>query len=82
MNTQIEIHNENHNETGTYSVWYKDINGKKCVRLLSDNYINALLDMSQKEDFFLGGKFRFRVKSEYDFKTIVLNGQKREGLGG
>lgn len=80
MNTQIEIHNENNNETGAYKVWYKDLNGNNRFRILSDNYVNALLEMGQKEDFYLGHKFKFKVKSEYDFKTIVLNGEKREGL--
>ena len=77
MNTNIEIHENNTNETGTYKVWY-NINGKDHCRRLGDNYVNALLSMRQKEDFFMG-KFRFRI-SEYDFKTILINGQKRKGL--
>jgi len=80
MKTKIEIHDEDFNTTGEYRVWYKDEQGKKAVRRLSDNYVNALLDMRQKEDFFMG-KYRFKVKSEYDFKTIVLQGQKVPGLG-
>jgi hypothetical protein len=80
MNTQIEIHDNNTNETGTYSVWYKDETGEQHRRILSENYVNALLDMRQKESFFMG-KYRFKIHSEYDFKTIVLNGEKRQGLG-
>lgn len=78
MNTFIEIHNENTNETGTYKVWYKIGKAAHC-RTLSENYVNALLSMEQKEAFFMG-KTRFKV-GEYDFKTIVLNGDKRQGLG-
>ena len=80
MNTNIEIHDEDFNTTGTYRVWYKDEQGNKQVRRLSENYVNALLEMRQKEDFFMG-KYKFKVKSEYDFKTIVLQGQKVAGLG-
>lgn len=79
MNTQIEIHDNNTNETGTYSVWYKDETNTMQKRILSENYVNALLNMNQKESFFMG-KYRFKI-SEYDFKTIVLNGEKRQGLG-
>jgi len=78
MNTMIEIHDNNTNETGTYKVWYKD-NGKKSVRVLSENHVNSLLEIGQKEDFFMG-KYRFKVKSEYDFRQIVLNGINQPGL--
>jgi hypothetical protein len=80
MNTAIEILDNNTTNTGTYQVWYKDENGKKHFRFLSENYVNALLDMRQKESFFMG-KYKFKIKSEYDFRTIVLNGEKRQGLG-
>lgn len=79
MNTQIEIHDNNTNETGTYSVWYKDETNIMRKRILSENYVNALLNMNQKESFFMG-KYRFKI-SEYDFRTIVLNGEQRQGLG-
>ena len=79
MNTTIEIHDNNTNETGTYSVWYKDAANVMQRRILSENYVNALLDMRQKQMFFIG-KNKFKV-NEYDFKTIVLNGEKRGGLG-
>jgi len=80
MNTKIEIHNNDTNESGMYDVWYYDTAGILQKRRLSENYVNALLEMRQKEDFFMG-KWKFKVKSEYDFKTIVLNGEKRQGLG-
>lgn len=48
-------------------------------RILSENYVNSLLSMRQKEAFFMG-EYKFRI-GLYDFKTIVLNGQKRQGLG-
>jgi hypothetical protein len=78
MNTFIEIHNNNTNETGTYDVWYK-IGKTTHKRVLSENYVNALLEMEQKEKFFMG-QYRFKI-NEYDFKTLVLNGEKRSGLG-
>jgi hypothetical protein len=71
MNTSIEIHDNNTNETGTYSVYYTDLDGTKKVRILSENYTNSLLDMRQKENFFIG-HFKFKVKSEYDFRVILL----------
>lgn len=74
MNTMIEIHDNNTNETGTYSVWYKE-NGETKRRIVDEKYVNCLLDMRQKEDFFMG-KFKFKVKSEYDFKSVLLNGEK------
>jgi len=80
MNTKIEIHNNDTNESGMYDVWYYDLSGERQKRRLSENYVNSLLEMRQKEDFFMG-KWKFKVKSEYDFKTIVLNGEKRQGLG-
>jgi hypothetical protein len=79
MDTKIEIHDNNTNETGTYKVWYFD-NKQIKSRILSENYVNALLEMRQKEQFFMG-KYKFKVLSEYDFKTIVINGEKRQGLG-
>lgn len=78
MNTKIEIHENNTNETGTYRVWYRSITGEKMVRVLSENYVNAILNMDQKERFFMG-KNKFTI-GEYDFKTIVLNGEIRAGL--
>lgn len=80
MNTKIEIHDNNTNETGTYSVWYKDENGVMHRRILSENYVNSLLDMRQKERFFMG-EYKFKVHSEYDFTKIVLNGEKVQGIG-
>jgi hypothetical protein len=79
MNTKIEIHNNSTSESGTYDIWYKDQNGETLKRILSENYVNALLDMRQKEKFLVG-QYRFKINS-YDFKTIVLNGEKRQGLG-
>jgi hypothetical protein len=79
MNTTIEIHNENTNETGTYKVWYKDIAGNKCMRVISESLVTSMLEMNQKEKFFMG-QFRFRIKSEYDFRTIVLNGECPAGF--
>lgn len=78
MNTQIEIHDNNTNETGTYKVWYKDNGVTKCCTL-SENYVNSLLSMRQKEEFFMG-KYKFGIK-EYDFVNVILNGKERPGLG-
>ena len=78
MNTMIEIHNNDTVNTGEYDVWYK-VGNKKYKRRLSENYVNALLEMEQKEKFFMG-QYRFKI-NEYDFKTIVMNGDKRQGLG-
>lgn len=74
MNTQIEIHDNNTNETGTYKVFYKDSEGKQQARVLSEAYTNSLLNMRQKEDFFMG-KYRFKI-DKYDFEKILIKGEK------
>jgi hypothetical protein len=77
MNTHIEIHNHNVNEAGTYEVWYK-VGKDTRKRILSEAYVNSLLDMDQKEKFFMG-VYRFKI-NEFDFTEIVVNGEKRGGL--
>ena len=77
MKNKIEICDNNTNETGTYKVWYSD-QKKMKFRLLDENHTNALLDMQQKEKFFMGQSI-FYI-SKYDFETIVLKGEKRKGL--
>lgn len=78
MNTTIEIVDNNTIETGTYHIWYRDAENKKQKRELDENHVNALLDMRQKEQFFMG-KYKFKI-GLYDFKTIILNGERRKGL--
>lgn len=77
MNTTIEIHENDTINSGYYKIWYKE-NGILKSRILDENHTNSLLNMRQKESFF-EGKFRFKI-SEYDFKTIIINGEKRIGL--
>lgn len=73
MNTKIDIRDNNTNETGTYKVWYcNPILGGKCVKVLSEQQVNSLLNMRQKEAFFIG-KHVFTVESEYDFKQAFSN---------
>lgn len=63
----IDINDNNTNISGTYKVWYtKD--KKKQFKLLSEDQTNALLEMNQKEDFFMG-KHKFKV-SLFDFENI------------
>lgn len=70
MNTQIEINDSDTNVTGSYKVYYKDLDNKSKVKILSETIVNSLLNMRQKEDFFMG-KFRFKI-NEYDFKKTFL----------
>ena len=77
MNTLIEIHDNNTNETGFYSVWYRH-NGATHSMKLPESYVNALLNMRQKEQFFMG-KYKFKI-GEYDFIHLVVNGENRSGL--
>lgn len=65
----IEIHNENTNETGTYKIWIKH-NGTTQVIRASEAFTNSLLNMRQKEDFFMG-KYRFKITSPYDQKLLL-----------
>lgn len=69
MNTMIEIHDNDTNETGSYKVFYTSQSGHKRAAILSEDQVNSLLNMRQKE-LFLIGKFRFKVDSEYDFKKM------------
>lgn len=78
MNTFIEIHDSDTINTGYYDVWYK-VGNQKHKRRLSENYVNALLEFDQKERFFMG-QYRFKI-NEYDFKTLIIEGQSRQGLG-
>lgn len=72
MNTKIEIHESNTQETGTYTVWYKDRLDNTLTKTISENELDSLLTMRQKEDFFMG-KFKFTIESEYDFKKTFYN---------
>lgn len=67
MNTMIEIHDNDTNQTGRYKVYYTSQSGHKRAAILSEEQVNSLLNMRQKQMFFLG-KFRFKIDSEYDFK--------------
>lgn len=68
MNTKIEIYDNKTNETGTYKVWYYNpVLGGKCVKILGEGQVDSLLEMRQKERFFMG-QYKFTIKSEYDFK--------------
>ena len=78
MNTFIEIHDHNTIEQGTYRIWYKE-NGETKIRLLSESLTNSLLNMEQKHNFFMG-QYRFKIESEYDFKTIILKGEVPAGF--
>jgi hypothetical protein len=73
----IEIHNENTNETG-YLVIYYTANGKRQKRMATECFVNSILDLGQKEDFFMG-KYRFKIKSDYD-KNLILNSKEGERL--
>jgi len=78
MNTTIEIHEHDTTNTGVYKVFYKD-NGIEKSCLLSEQYVNSLLSMRQKEDFFMG-KYKFGIK-EHDFVNVVLQWKERQGMG-
>ena len=66
----IEIHDNNTNETGTYKVWFT-YKGEKTCRRCSEAFVNSLLNMRQKEDFFMG-KYRFKISSIYDIEQLVM----------
>jgi hypothetical protein len=72
MNTTIEICDNNTNITGTYKVSYKDTSGKKQVKVLQQNTVDCLLDMRQKERFLMG-QCKFKISSEFDFKTTFFS---------
>lgn len=62
INTKIDIRDNNTQETGTYKVYYKDT---------TENAVDSLLNMRQKESFFMG-KYTFTIESEYDFKKAFI----------
>jgi len=71
----IEIHDNNTNETGTYKIWFT-YGGKKETRICSETFANSLLNMRQKEDFFMG-KFRFKIDSVYDIEKLIFYPQSK-----
>lgn len=71
INTKIDIRDNNTQETGTYKVYYKDTTNKTQVKILSENAVDSLLNMRQKESFFMG-KYTFTIESEYDFKKAFI----------
>jgi len=72
MNQRIEIQDNNTETTGTYKVYYKDIDNKSQLKILSEPVVCNLLNMRQKEDFLMG-KYKFTVESEYDFKKAFID---------
>jgi hypothetical protein len=64
----IEIHNDDTVNTGYYSIWFK-ANGQMNKRKCSEAFTNSLLNMRQKEDFFMG-KYRFQIMDS-DFKELT-----------
>jgi hypothetical protein len=71
-NTKIEINDNNTDQTGTYKVYYRDLSNKLQVKVLSEEKVNSLLNMRQKEDFFMG-KYKFTIESEFDFKKSFFD---------
>ena len=69
MKHKIEIHDNNTNETGTYSIWFKDDEKVLHRVILSENETDSLLNMRQKESFFMG-KWKFQILTS-DFNTLV-----------
>jgi len=71
MNTKIIIYDNNTSVTGTYKVWYKDAAGNTQAKVISEEKINSLLNIRQKERFFMG-QCKFKIESEFDFRTTFL----------
>lgn len=72
FNTRIEINDNNTDETGTYKVYYRDLSNKIQVKILSEEKVNSLLNMRQKEDFFMG-KHKYTIESGFDFKKAFFD---------
>lgn len=72
MKTRIEINDNNTQETGTYKVYYKDLSNRTQMKILSEQVVDSLLNMRQKEAFFMG-KFKFTIESEFDFKKAFFD---------
>ena len=68
INTTIQIHDNNTLETGTYSIWFK-VNKVLHTVKLSENETDSLLNMRQKENFFVG-KTKFKILLS-DFNGLV-----------
>jgi hypothetical protein len=66
---KITIRDNDTNETGTYKIWFT-MNKKEQAVVMSEGEINALLDMRQKERFFMGHS-SFILKSSFDIQRLV-----------
>ena len=75
MNTMIEIHDNNTNETDTYKVWYKDREGKQGCKVFTYDEITTILTREQEEKLFFADrtKYRFKIQSEYDFIRMFIS---------
>jgi hypothetical protein len=68
----IKIHDNNTQETGTYTVWLmnpKPFGDLWIKRECSEAFVNGMLNMRQKEDFFMG-KHIFNV-DDSDMQTLL-----------
>ena len=68
---QIEIHNENFNETGTYKIWFSQDNGILNCFNASINFVSDILTKEQNEQFLMG-KFIFEL-NDYGTQIIKTN---------
>ena len=53
-------------------VYYK-LNGISCKRKMDSNTIDSLLNMRQKENFFIG-KYKFNITSKLDIEKYFIKG--------
>lgn len=67
----IEIHDNSAYETGYYKVYFKTGKGNE-FRRCSEAFVNSLLNMRQKEDFFMG-KYKFKITSLSDIAALVTS---------
>ncbi len=72
LNTKIEINDNNTDQTGTYKVYYRDLSNKLQVKILSEEKVDSLLNMRQKEAFFMG-KYKFTIESGFDFNKAFFD---------
>ncbi len=70
MALKIEIHDYDTANTGQYKVLFENPKSVGNIILLSEQEVDSLLDLRQKEDFFIG-KYKFTIKSEYDIKFLT-----------
>ena len=80
MNNQIEIYTDQ--PQGTARIWFNDEEGKQQCITLKETDVNWFLDKSQKEDFFLADRTKYKFSiANYEYKQLQAYIKERNTTG-